>query len=188
MSMRRRASTTAIRLRSHTGFSLIELMATVSLFGVIGLVAATNFRALVPSLRARGAALVVAGDMNQARLAAVRESRIYDLLPLAGTSYQIRRADGLGGMEVVKQVNIVNEFDGVAFAKTGVGVDPYGNDVSGAAAAPAGPVVFHSNGTVQNPAGFFVEADSGDGYAQQAVTVTAAGRIRVWRYDGAMWE
>jgi len=175
------------RFPRAAGFTLVEVLTTVSLFGVIGAVAVTNYRAQIPAFRVRGAALLVAGDMNQARLAAIKESRIYQLLPLGGTGYQIRRDDRAGGMEVVKQVDIASEFTGVTFGRTGIDTDPYGNDV--AAAVPAAAIVFHSNGTVQGPAAFFVEeATSGDERAQSGVTLTSAGRIRVWRYQGEHWS
>ena len=177
---------TTRHLRGSRGFTLVEMLAAISVLGVLSAVAASSFRAQIPALRTRGAALQVAGDMNQARFAAIREGRLYDYMPLEGTSYQIRRADGLGGMEVVKEVDIDRDFPHVFFGRTGVEDDPYGNPIAGS--VPGAPILFHSNGLVQNGAGVFIETVTGDGPAQRAVTVTAAGRIRVWRYDGEEWS
>jgi prepilin-type N-terminal cleavage/methylation domain-containing protein len=172
-------------MQDRAGFTLIEVLVAASMIGIVTLVAATNFRAQIPTFRARGAAMAIAGDINQARLSAVKEGVQYLYVPDAGTTYRVERSDGLGGTEVLKTVDIAAEFPGVSFA-TSAAKDPYGND--GPAPVPGVSMIFHSNGTVQNAAGVFVQADTGEGTAEHAVTVTAAGRVRVWRYDGESWS
>ena len=171
--------------RRHTGeagLTLVEVLTAVSLIGIVTAVAATNFTSMVPSYRVRGAALRVAGDMNLARMAAIKEGRYYEYFPIAG-GYRIRRDDRAGGVEVVKEVVVANEFPYVDFGKTGVTTDPYGVNVSAAPAAPAATITFDSNGTVRNAAGVYLQIAEGDGLAQQAVTLSAAGRVRVWRHN-----
>jgi Tfp pilus assembly protein FimT len=167
--------------------TLIEVLTAIGLMSILTAVAATNFSAMTPGFRARGAALLIAGDLNQARMNAVKESRVYEYFPISG-GYRIRRDDGLGGREVVKEVVIANEYPHVQFGKAGIDEDPYGADVSGAAAAPVGPITFHSNGTVQDPAGVFVEATGGDEPVQQVVTLSSAGRVRVWKHNESGWH
>jgi prepilin-type N-terminal cleavage/methylation domain-containing protein len=174
------------RRSDQAGFTLVEVLTAASLIGVVTVIAATNFRAQMPSLRARGAALKVAGDINQARLAAIKEGRRYFYVPGEGNTYTIEVDDGLGGTTIVKDVDISNDFTGVVFGATAITEDPYGN--AGPAPVPAGALIFHSNGTVQNPAGIFLEAAYGDEWAQQAVTVTAAGRVRVWHHGAGGWS
>ncbi|MCC6847633.1 MAG: GspH/FimT family pseudopilin [Deltaproteobacteria bacterium] len=157
----------------------------MSLLGIVTAVAATNFTAMAPAFRTRGAALAVAGDLNQARMAAIKESRVYEYFPISG-GYQIRRDDGVGGRQVVKQVVIGNEYPHVAFGHTAIDEDPYAAAI--ASAAPTATITFHSNGTVQNAAGVFLEASSSDGLVQQAVTMSAAGRVRVWKYTAEGWR
>jgi prepilin-type N-terminal cleavage/methylation domain-containing protein len=178
---------TARTLRGTAGLTLVEVLTAISVIGVLVAIGATSFRAQIPPLRARGAALLIAGDLNQARLSAVKESRRYFFVPGEGTTYQIRFDDGLGDSTLVKQVDIGAEFEGATFGNTGIDDDPYGAEDP--AAVPGATMVFHSNGTVQNPASIFVEvALAGDAYAHQAVTVTAAGRIRVWKHAAGDWK
>lgn len=173
------------RLPSNAGLTLIEVLTAVSLLSIVTAVAATNFSAMRPGFRARGAALLVAGDMNQARMMAVKESRVYDYFPISG-GYRIRRDDGLGGREVVKEVIIGNDYPHVQFGHGATDEDPYAAPIG--SAVPLGPVTFHSNGTVQDAAGVFIEATGSEGIVQQAVTLSAAGRVRVWRYTEGGWR
>ena len=172
--------------RGTRGFTLIEVLTAIGMIGVIGAIAATNFRASVPGYRARGAALEIAGDMNQARLSAVERSRIYSFVPQGGTVYEIQSTDALGNVTVVKRVNVVADFPGVRFAATGIATDPYGNAIT--SAVPTGAVTFNSNGTVSNAAGVYVEPTTECQHCQHGVVVTAAGRIRVWHHNGTVWD
>jgi Tfp pilus assembly protein FimT len=163
----------------------VEVLTAASLLGVVTVIAASNFRAQIPAYRARGAALLIAGDINQARLNAVKRGIRYYYVPGEDQSYSIAFDDGLGGTETLKEVDVAAEFEGVTFA-TEAATDPYGQ--ADPEAVPAATITFHSNGTVQNPAGVFLQSEMDDGTTvQQAVTVTAAGRVRVWRFNGSEW-
>ena len=172
--------------RGTRGFTLIEVLTAVGMAGVISAIAVTNFRAFIPGYRTRGAALEIAGDMNHARLSAVERSRLYSFVPLSGARYEIRSTASDGTVTVVKQVNVAADFPGVQFGATGIASDPYGNAI--ASAVPVGPVLFHSNGTVTNAASVFVEPTTECEHCQHGVVVTAAGRIRVWHYNGSVWN
>ena len=166
----------------QAGFTLVEVLTAASLVGVVSVIAASNFRAQIPAFRTRGAALLIAGDINQARLSAMKDGLQYFYVPDTGTKYRIDRSDGLGGTVTVKTVDVAAEFQDVTFA-TSATSDPYGSP--GPTAVPAGAMIFHSTGTVTNPAGVYVQALLGPSeYSEHAVTVTAAGRVRVWRFDG----
>jgi prepilin-type N-terminal cleavage/methylation domain-containing protein len=104
-------------LPKNAGLTLVEVLTAVSLLGIVTAVAATNFTAMAPAFRTRGAALAIAGDLNQARMASIKEARVYEYFPISG-GYQIRRDDGMGGREVVKQVVIGNEYPHVTSART----------------------------------------------------------------------
>jgi prepilin-type N-terminal cleavage/methylation domain-containing protein len=172
-------------LARTTGFTLIEVLVACALFGVLITVAATNFTAMRPAFDTRGAALLVAGDLNQARMAAIQEGRVYDYFPTTG-GYQIRRDDGAGSREVVKTRVLSNEYPHVSFGHTGIGNDPYLTAI--ASSAPTGTITFDSNGTVRNPAGMFLEAGGSADRVQRAVTLSAAGRVRVWKYGDGGWQ
>lgn len=180
-------STIQTRMRRNVGgFTLVEVLTAISLVGVISAIAATNFNSFLPGYRARGAAMQIAGDMNQARLAAVKEGRRYYYQPIAGTSYEIQRDNGLGGQVVLKTVNIAAEYPQVTFGKTGITVDPYGAAIG--PAVPAARITFNSDGTITGAAAVYVEPTVTAAHAQHGVFVTAAGRVRVWHYTGTVWK
>jgi prepilin-type N-terminal cleavage/methylation domain-containing protein len=173
-------------LPKNAGLTLVEVLTAVSLLGVVTAVAATNFNAMRPAFETRGAALKIAGDLNQARMSAIKESRLYEFFPISG-GYRIRRDDGAGGREVLKEVVLANEYPHVTFGHSGVsGTDPYGAALG--SALPGGTITFQSNGTVQNAAGVYLESGTGDEHVQQVVTLSGAGRVRVWKYAGGGWQ
>ena len=90
-----------------------------------------------------------------------------------------------GGAWRSSRGQIANDFPKMAFGYTGITTDPTAS--RSPRADPGAPIVFHSNGTVQNPAGVFL-ADVDRRLSQQAVSVTGAGRIRVWKWTGSAWS
>ena len=175
----------ARRCAGESGLTLVEVLTAVSLLGIVTAIAATNFTAMRPAFETRGAALLIAGDINQARMAAIKEARLYEYFPIAG-GYRIRRDDGAGGREVVKERVLGNEYPHVTFGHGTIPSDPYGTAIG--SSAPGATITFHSNGTVQNPASVFLQATVGDEPAQQAVTLSGAGRVRVWKHASGGWH
>ena len=176
---------TSKKLPRNAGLTLVEVLTAISIMGVITAIAATNFTAMQPSFRTRAAALAVAGDLNQARMSAVKEGLQYQYFPISG-GYQIRRSDEAGNWTVLKQKVIGTEYPNVSYGHTGVTNDPYG--IAIAAASPAAAITFQSDGSVQNAASVFLQAEGYDGPVQQAVTLSSAGRVRIWRYGGSAWQ
>ncbi len=179
-------SRTARPWHAPPGFSAFELLTALSLFGVISAVAVSNFNAFMPSYRVRGAALEIAGDMNRARLAAIKEGRQYYYVPQAGTTYRISYANG-AGTTTLKTVDVATDYPQVRFGATGITADPYGTP-GAPPAVPGAQIVFNSDGTVSSAAGVYVESTVSAGHVQHGVTVTAAGRIRVWHFNGSTWQ
>jgi len=176
----------AVLRHASPGFTAPEVLTAISLFRVISAVAVSNYVSFMPGYRVRGAALEVAGDMNTARLSAIREGRAYYYVPQAGTQYTIRYANGAGTADV-KTVDVAQDYPQVRFGVTGITTTPYG--VAGAPpAVHAAQITFNSDGTVTNPAGVYVESTVTGGHVQHGVTVTASGRVRVWHFDGTNWQ
>lgn len=173
------------KLADDAGLTLIEVLVTASLMGILMAIAAPNFTDMRPGLQARAAALAVAGDINQARMSAIKEGIVYEYFPISG-GYQIRRDDGAGGRVVLKQVVIATQYPHVAFGHGGITNDPYA--VAIAASSPGATITFHSDGSVQNAASVYLQAANKEGPILQAVTLSAAGRVRVWKGSGTTWQ
>lgn len=174
-----------LELRDRRGFTLVEVLTAVAVLGVVSAIAATNFNTFFPPYRTRGAALEIAGDMNFARMSAIKEGRLWYFVPQAGTSYQIAFNNG-GGQTVVKTVDVAADYPQVQFGASGIANDPYGGAVG--AAVPAAQIVFNSDGTVTGAAPVYVEPTTTADNSQNVVWVTPAGRIRIWHFDGTIWK
>lgn len=173
------------KIAEDSGLTLIEVLVAVSLMGIMMALAAPSFTDMQPGFRTSAAALAIAGDINQARMAAIKEGRVYEYLPITG-GYRIRRDDGAGGRQVVKEVVIATQYPQVAFGTGGVTQDPYANTMG--PASPAATITFHSDGSVQNPASVYLQSANRGGAILQAVTMSAAGRVRVWKRSGNAWQ
>ncbi len=183
--MQRPSEQIAREMAEEAGLTLIEVLVAASLMGIMMAIAAPNFTDMQPGFRARAAALAVAGDINQARMSAIKEGRVYEYFPISG-GYQIRRDNNAGGREVVKGVVIGTNYPHVAFGTGGVEQDPYASPMG--AASPAATITFHSDGSVQNPASVYLQSSNREGIILQAITMSAAGRVRVWKRSGNTWQ
>lgn len=172
-------------LPRNAGLTLVEMLTAISIIGVMTAIAATNFNSMRPTFDTRGAALLVAGDLNQARMSAVKEGLVYDYFPIAG-GYQIRRDDGAGGRQVLRTRVMANEYPHVTYGHGPAPSDPYAGAFT--SNAPTATITFQSDGTVVNAAGTFLQAQMGDEVVVQAVTLSAAGRVRVWKYGTGGWR
>jgi len=84
-----------LRLRNEKGFTLVELLITLTIMSVVGLMATTSFRNFRPRTILNRAAQVVAADAAMTRTYAIRERTNVSLVADEGArSYQIRDANG----------------------------------------------------------------------------------------------
>ena len=84
---------------------------------------------------------------------------------------------------VVRNSLLGARIKGVRFTLNGATADPYGGAVS---AATPGRVVFDARGLPSTSGAFFLASD--DGKVARAVSVTGAGRVRVWSRIGSTWQ
>ena len=81
-------------------------------------------------------------------------------------------------------VTLTNSMPGVSFSLNGATTDPYGNAVTGA--TPTGALGFDARGIPLTAGTYFIaSSDSKNSYA---VTVTGAGRVRIWSKVAGAWR
>lgn len=97
-------------MRAERGATLMELLVTVGIIAIVGAVSVLGSQQLLNSYRVRSAARQVMGDLQFARLSAIKEGRIYRVCFIPGdtvvTAYQI--TNGACGTTPIRTTNVNN--------------------------------------------------------------------------------
>jgi type II secretion system protein H len=103
--------------RRDRGYTLIELMVTLALLGVLMALAWPRLEGFTRSNRLRASLDRLSSDLTLARLAAVREGRAATLrIDNAGTRYTVMvDATGTLPVDTVKTVSIGTEYPGITY-------------------------------------------------------------------------
>lgn len=195
MSTRRRRPLTVRRFctQSDVGFTILELMVTMVITGVVTAVAIAQIVAVRQSLNGDSGMRAVLAQLNLAREMSIAERRTVQAQFVGTNTLQIIRNDVPAGTTMLSSAIFEG---GVQYALT-PGVpdtpDAFGNAAAvdfGAALA----VVFNSDGTVVDELGrtingtIFLQIRGGPARSVRAITVLGAtGRIRAYRWSGAEW-
>ncbi len=121
------------RLTSHVtserGFTLVELLITIAVAGILGAIAVMNAPGMLDNYRVRGAARQLHSDMQMARLRAIKEGKEF-ALEFIGTSYCVKLKTGANWDDgcdiaaedtldvIIKTVNLTNDYSGVVVCAT----------------------------------------------------------------------
>ena len=180
------------RLRSSSGFTLIELIIACSILLILTGIAVPQYAALANQMRSSSIAAQIVNDLTYARTQSQRSGVPFYLRTTgsSGVSYEIKRAAGFpvapATDPVVRTVSLATRMPGFAFGLYGAATDPYGTVVS--SATPSGPVAFNArglptdaNGLVSQGVAYFVGYGGGD--YRKVITVTGAGRVRLWNQN-----
>lgn len=95
-------------LKNHTGFTLLEMIITISIISALFLVALPNFMGLKPKMTLNGATRVMASDLMAARMNAVKLNQSVYLEYSGAQNYQIATRDN-----IIKSNNLNEEYRGV---------------------------------------------------------------------------
>lgn len=117
-------------MKSERGFSLVELLVAIAIASALGAIAILYIPGMMDSYKVRGATRFVYGDMQMARLRAIKEGKEFAVEFITGntTTYCVKRkATGaanwdagcnIGGAdtadEIIKTVALASEYSGIA--------------------------------------------------------------------------
>ena len=132
-------------IKANSGFTLVEMMIVIGIIGFTLAIAIPTYHLTIkPTAHLNGAARQLYGDIQLARLQAVSENVRCGLAFSAGPGYTVFRdnnppdsqydytddGDDTNDEEVIKIVNLVNEYPNVVFdsgaGTSGDGVDSFG--------------------------------------------------------------
>lgn len=199
----------------HSGFSLVELLIVIAIIMVIAAMAIPNMMNAISNVRLRGSAGDVSGLLQQCRERAVRNNRYYTVraatvgnarIAYVDLNYNLAYDGGPPTPEPMIQFasnvavqlagapNTANLY-GQAFPAGFVPLTVLPSfNARGLPCVGAGNAPPPANSVCNNNAGavgfaYFLNQTRPFGQVGwAAVTVTPAGRIRVWTYDGQNWE
>jgi len=196
-----------VRRSGQRGFSLAEMLVVIAIILVISAVAVPNIMRAVRNLRLRDSASTVAGILQEGRMRAVRDNRWYRLTsdtPAGGTSLRVFADTARTGAYVpgapvallapnVQWVGnpganppgvVINPLPSPLPAFNGRGLPCVTNPPNAAWPAPCSNTV--AGGA---PVAFaYFLGDPGNPNAFAAVSVSSAGRIKTWSWDGVQWQ
>lgn len=179
------------RLADEGGWTLAELMVVTGIVVALAGIAVPQYSVLATQMRTQAASAQVLSDINYARMMSLRTGVPHYVVVTGDPdiTYEVRRSANppvIAGGEpdpVLRSIDLTDGMPGVNFDLSGASLDPYGGTVT---TATPGQLVFGSRGLPTAPAAFFVAND--DGTTAFAVSITGAGRTRLWRRANGGWK
>jgi len=178
--------------QSDSGFSVLELMLTIGVIGVVTAIAVIQFGSAQQSVKGDGVMRVVLAQVNTARELSISQRRNMQLQFVGLNGLRIVRQDMPSGTTVVGSTMF--ESGGQYYLTPGLPDTPdnFGRTQSldfGAATT----VMFSSDGTCIDQSGNPVNGTiflglPGRPLSARAITILGAtGRVRAYRWNGAKW-
>jgi Tfp pilus assembly protein FimT len=196
-----------MRIQQHararqSGHSLVELMLAVIVVMILAAIVIPNVSTTMANIRLRGAASDFAGLLQQARTIAVKKNAVYTILfgvPSGNGAYIDLNANGSydSGEPIILFGGNANQVG----APGGASGAPPNLDATSTPlgwTATSGNISFNARGLTCNstvtPCGtnvnyifYFKDTRTSGGHSWAAVSVTAAGRAKVWYWSGSAW-
>lgn len=180
----------------QSGFSLIELLVVVFIFGVLLAIAAPSFIGQRPRQDLKRLTREIVSDMQFAKISALKNSSAWVIqFNTASSEYKLLRDDGADDTwntaddSVYKTVNLSN-YPGVTFnIPTGYGEvssEPNPNEgLLDGVSFTDNRVFFNSNGTSVGGT-VYISNNNSDAFA--VGSTSAAGGIKTWFNYGSGWQ
>jgi prepilin-type N-terminal cleavage/methylation domain-containing protein len=100
-------------ITNERGFTLVELLISVMVLGIIGAFTAPQFSSTLRTYRLNGATKIVWGDLHKARLMAIKENRSIRVDFPTATSYNIIRVKPGLPDEVAFSRNLAGDYPSI---------------------------------------------------------------------------
>jgi type IV fimbrial biogenesis protein FimT len=179
--------------RNESGFTIVELLVAIAIIGILSGIAIPTFSVWLPNYRLRTAALDLYGNLQLAKMQAIRTNGEYAVVfNEGGGFYQVvsggvDRDFGAGGDDVVeKTVTLIDYGSGVAFGP-GSAVNNWNNDfISTPVSYTPDRVVFDARGGGSPAGSVYVENEKN--VRAFAVTSLINGFVRLRRWNGDSWN
>ena len=198
------------------GFSMVELLVTIAIIGIVTAIAALTFTNALPSLRADSAMQLLQNDLRQARETAVDQRRSIQVtfkgvgemvtvrqnlnvtttpptvISTTTVSDLVLNPNQMTFLVVASVPDTPDKFNtpSVCVASSGI---CFNNGACGSPAALPCTITFQGDGTVTNSSGTYINGTvfigaAGNPLTARAVTILGAtGRIKAYRYNGKVW-
>ena len=140
--------------KREQGFTLVEVMITLAVLAIMTSIATPNYLSFMQSYRLRGAASMVRGDLNKAKVLAIKSRRQYQVV-FTPNNYSLQEL--ISGVWTTTTVRNLLEYPNVTIIP------------------PAVTPIFNPRGTAT---GVTIGLQNGRGDIQQ-ITVSITGRIRL---------
>jgi len=162
-------------VKNEKGFSILELVVTIAVIGVMASIAIPSFSSWIPNYRLRNAAMDLHSNLQLAKMQAIRDNSTCSIeFDEEAQSYQLRdNAD-----TEIKTVNLASYGSDITF---GHGPAPTGEDIE----YEGSRVTFDSQGMGQS--GYiYLENKKKDRCFRVGSMLT--GIIRLEKWDGSDWD
>ena len=108
--------------RRDAGFSLVELIITIVLLGIVAAIAVPSYRGWAANTNLKGAARAVSSDVYDTRGRALAENRVYTITYSADpTNTYTITAPAANGLPAVNETKNFSEYGGVRMTSVNVG-------------------------------------------------------------------
>jgi len=169
------------RIRKVSGYSLVEVMITIAIIGVVAAIAIPSFKGLMPKLRLNNDTMILSNEVSLSRVRAIAKSvRFKVKFNTASNSYALQR-------EIIPTLPALPYFSTITT-----------NNMSGSkfvsvtGFTDADEVIADTNGAMSVSFGGkgYITVKTPDGSIQKRVVVEPVGRVTVERsFDGGTsWQ
>jgi Tfp pilus assembly protein FimT len=180
------------RSKSSAGYSVIELLLTVGIMGVVSGMAMFQIGAVQPSMKGDGAMRVLIAQLNTARELSISQRRQMQVQFVSTNQIQIVRQEVPAGTTVLSNVWIEGGIQYTLVPNVPDTPDAFGR--SGAVDfGSAARILFNSDGTLIDQNGnplngtVFVALPNQPRSARAVTILGGTGRVRGYKWNGAHW-